>query len=490
MKKATKIIISLITALCVTGTAVAVDLLYSKKTAPTEELTLNTEQEKLRVGIISDLQLPDSSEPSHQTESLEKTLNMLNEKGIDALIISGDFTDLGTKKAWQSFSDIYTKAMKDSNAVPLFIMGNHDYWIRSFFESGDIPTPAKMQRRFTKYTGEYPLSHKVINGYHFIMWGSSNGSYDKSYTNKEWARAEIEKAIADNPQNPVFVITHINPTDTAYGSDEWGNDDINEVLSDYSEVISISSHSHYSVIDERSIWQGAYTAFTTQSLDYIELESGKFNGSIPKDAYGNNMATETPGCLYMEIESSKITINRLEANTGKPLKEPWVINAPFGTKESLSNFTQSRKNEYAAPVMNKNTAVSFETIKDINSKEQKIVSFPAAQDDDFVHSYRIAFKDESNKILSFDETDYDGNIIKYDKNGNKILPDGKGYENAEVKKINNVLYFSDFMRGLGNMSETVSLRLVSNIPENAKYIEISAVDSWGAESEKMSFELN
>ena len=110
---------------------------------------------------------------------------MLKNKGMDALIISGDFTDLSTKNAWGTYKEIYDRVMADSEKpIPLYIMGNHDYWLDYFTKSKEIATPAKLQRRFTEYTGEYPYSHKIINGYHFICWSSSNGSYDKSYTKR------------------------------------------------------------------------------------------------------------------------------------------------------------------------------------------------------------------------------------------------------------------------------------------------------------------
>lgn len=286
MKKITKIIASAVAVLGITGVALGIYFGYAKTTDEMKTYTVETNGGPLRIAVISDLQLPDSADKNtHQYTSFEKTLTMLRDKGMDVLIIAGDFTDLSTKNAWGTYKEIYDKVMADSDQpIPLYIMGNHDYWLDYFIQSKEIATPAKLQRRFTEYTGEYPYSHKVINGYHFICWSSSDGSYDKSYTNEKWIRGELDKAVADDPNKPVFVITHLNPSDTAYGSDEWGNGDIFDVLKDYSQVISISGHSHYSLIDERSIWQDSFTAFTTQSLDYIELESGKFNGSIPKDA--------------------------------------------------------------------------------------------------------------------------------------------------------------------------------------------------------------
>lgn len=483
-KKFVKALCGIAAVLCVAGITVGVHLGYAKTTAETTEYTVNTGENPLRVAVISDLQLPDSeSKTTHQYESFEKTLTMLKNKGMDVLVIAGDFTDLATENAYGSFKEIYDRVMGDEQKpIPLYIMGNHDYWLRNFVECWEVATPAKMQKRFTEFTGEYPYSHKIINGYHFICWSSSDGSYDQSYSDKEWIKNELDEAVAADPTKPIFVISHLNPSDTAYGSDEWGNSDIYDVLKDYPQVISLSGHSHYSLLDERSIWQGSFTAFTTQSLDYIELESGKFNGSIPTDAYGNSLADKLPCCLYMEIEQDKVTVNRLEANTGKELKAPWVIRAPFGSTESLSAYTDERADSNKAPRLSILLKASVSRITDNNGKAQNVLSFKAASDDDFVHSYKLSFLDGDKNVLEFDEADYDGNLVRYDENGNKIRYGSENYENGNTKKITEVLYFSDFVLGLENMSDTVELRLPATVPENAEYVAVTAIDSWSKES--------
>ncbi len=485
MKKAVVCMICIVFALGIIGAGLGLHFGYSKKYDETKTYTVETNGAPLRVAVISDLQLPDTDDKNtHQYESFEKTLSMLKDKGMDALIIGGDFTDIGSKKAWKSFKEIYDRVMgEDKKPIPLYILGNHDYWLSNFVDCWEIPTPATMQKRFTKYTGELPYSHKIINGYHFICWSSSNGSYDKCNTNMQWIKAELDKATADSPDKPIFVITHLNPMGTVYGSDDWGNQDIADVLKDYSNVISISGHSHYSLIDERSIWQDSFTAFTTQSLDYIEIEPGKFNTSIPKDVYGESMADDLPACLYMEIEDGRVTVNRLEANTGKELKEPWVISAPFGSSESLSVYTDARKEQNTAPVMPAVSEAVISDVVDIEDKLQKVISFTSASDDDFVHSYKISFKDADKNIIEFEEVDYNGEPVLYDENGNQVS------ENGNKKMITELLYFSDFVLGLDNMSETTSLRLPVSYPQNAEYAEITAIDSWGAESKSVLCKL-
>lgn len=485
MKKFVKIVAAVLSTACVAvaaaGAYVAVNYTKQRSFGEMQKYTVETNKAPLKVAVISDLQLPDTRDRNtHQYESFETALTMLKNRGMDALIIGGDFTNCGTKKAWETFKEIYDKVMADSKKpIQMYVLGNHDYWLPDFVTGLEIPMPSKMQDRFTEYTGEPVYSHKVINGYHFICWSSSDGSYDKSYANKDAVRAELDKAVADDPEKPVFVITHINPYNTAYGSTEWGNEDIYDVLKDYPQAVSISGHSHFSLIDERSIWQKEFTAFTTQSLDYIELESGKYNGSIPMDAYGNSIADKLPGCIYMSIESKQVTVERLD-NTGNALKKPWVIEAPF---DKPIKFTEARAKANKPPVLDKNLIVKVTDITDVNGYAQRKISFAAGIDDDFVHSYKLQFLDKNKKLLEFEELNYDNDTVMYDRDGKRTTKHGK------PRMISEVIYFSDYVLGLENMSKTAELRLPGNLPDDAEYVVITAMDSWGAESNSITRRL-
>lgn len=487
MKKSAKILISIAVVLAVILGTLGIHFGYAKKQGADEVYNVETGGAPLTVAVVSDLQLPDTtSEDTHQYKSAVATLTMLRDKNPDALLIAGDFTDLGTKDAWSTFEKIYNEVFGGAEAKPisLFTMGNHDYWLDYFIKCGEIATPAKMQKRFTKATGEYPFSHKTINGYHFIQWGSLDGTYDKCNSNEKWIRAEIEKAIAADPAKPVFVTTHLGPTDTVYGSEkDWGNTDIKAILNDYPQVISISAHSHFPISDERSVWQDTFTAFSTQTLDYtcVNVEQNRFNQDLT-DPYGNSRSEKMPACLFMEISSDSVKIERLEANTGKTLKEPWIIEAPFGSKESLSKYTADRASANAAPTMSAAEA-KVTDISDVDGNAQKMVSFAAGSDDDLVHSYKLSFLDESKNALPFSDVTYSGEVKRFDADGNRVWEGNESYDSAKPMDITELYYYSDFFLGPNNMADTVEFRLPKTMPENTKYISITAIDSWGAESE-------
>lgn len=466
-KTAIKIIASVVAA---AGIAAYAALGCSKKYDSLKSYNLDNES-SLKVGILSDTQLPaDGKAGSSQVIALKKALEYMKSAGVEAIILDGDFTDLGTKEAWQSFKTVYEGVFADDEPIRIFAMGNHDYWLAMFKSSHEIATPAKMQRRFTDYTGEYPYSHKIINGYHFIVWSSSNGSYDLSYSNDKRIRAELDAAVADDPDKPIFVITHLNPQSTVYGSDDWGNQDIYDVLKDYPQVISFSGHSHYAICDERSIWQGEFTAVNTQTTDYIELESGKFNGTIPVDAYGNE-ACHYPVCMIMDITSESVTLNRISVNSGKSIKSPWVISAPFGVKSNFVYTNEKRTEKDAAPYFTSEGDAGIFNEKDKDGKTISVLKFDAASDDDFVHSYRLEFLDNKGKALSFKEINYDGT----DKSGKT--------------QLNKIEYFSDFTMGIDNMSKRAALRLPADMPSETSKIRITAIDSWGKESKSIEAEL-
>lgn len=335
----------------------------------------------LNVGIISDIHMPTDINGSDYTENLEATLNIFKQQGIDVLVIAGDFTDLATDYAYQQFVDIYDSVFGEDKPIASFVMGNHDYWLKF---GATVP---KMRRRFTKYTGEKPFNHKVINGYHFIGWSSENGTYDKAYRNEKWVRSAIELAIEDNSDNPVFVTTHIHPKDTVYGSADWGNADVTSILKDYYQVISFSGHSHYSLLDERSIYQGDFTAVNTQTLSYIEMDDGYENGSIPRDYNDCSKISESnPMALIMTINSDAVTMQRVSILNNELIKDPWIVPLPI-SKDTFNYTYDKQKQDREKPVFATQDGVVVTQSTNIYGDDTSLISFKAAQHSDFVHSY-------------------------------------------------------------------------------------------------------
>lgn len=382
-----------------------------------------------RVGIISDTQLPPNEKKLEENDlyvrHLRTALEELENNGVGMILFAGDIGDEGSYFAFKTYQSVIDEVFGEDKPVIQTIMGNHDYWSENDLSASDHI------RSFEKALGQSPWTHYVVNGYHFIGASPNNGSMSCGYKlTSKWLARELEKASEDTPDKPIFVMTHNQPKGTCYGSEDWGDSSLNEVMSKYPNAVIFSGHSHYSILDERSIWQGDYTVLSTQSLSYTELEAGKENGSIPPNPEANPMG------YILEFTNSEVKIHRMSfdgTNLGTEQKSNMLWTLPLPYKNDGRYAFESRKEKNSAPVIT-DTACSAKT-----GKDSITLSFAAAADDDFVHSY-------------------------------KVVIDGK-----EEK-----LFFSDYYNGIGSMSKTVELTLKSDGQKHD--YKIYALDSWGAQS--------
>jgi len=290
----------------------------------------------LKIGVIGDTQLINLSTDDafylKFEKNFKKSLEILKEKKINVLIIDGDITNVGLPECYDNylaqFNSVYGNEKKENIPILNLIMGNHDYW--SLQRNYSKKINEEKQILFEEKTKEKPFSHKIINGYHFINWSCENESLYNPIKDFNWFEKEIKIALNNNNNKPIFVTTHFPPENTVYGSEEWGEKNLNKYFEKYPQIINFSGHSHFSLIDERSIYQKDYTAIQTQSLSYIELEQGKENGSIPKDEFDNEMISAN-NCmgLICDVNDSKIVIKRISFEKNEFYGNDWIIDVPI-----------------------------------------------------------------------------------------------------------------------------------------------------------------
>lgn len=429
MKKAMKIIICILLVIVIAA-AGFVGYEYTNLIGKTEIQSFETQNASFKVAVISDTQLPPTEEDLKNDDTylqnLKRALTVIKNNDVDMILFPGDIGDLGTRFAFQTYVDAIDEVFGDDKPIIQTIMGNHDFWNKN------VSSAINHIKAFEEITGNSPWTHYVVNGYHFIGASPNYGSMSSGYAiTAKWLDKELEKASTDSDGKPIIVMTHNQPKNTSYGSEDWGDKTLNDVLSKYPNVINFSGHVHYSLLDERSIWQGEYTVINTQSLSYTEMERGKENGTIPPNA------DATPMGYIMEFSDNSIEIHRVnfaDSNMGYEEKADmlWSFSLPY---ENDGRYAfDARKAENKAPVMN-------DTAGNVSSNDNKIVlSFAAGTDDDFVHSYKVVIDDKDTKY-----------------------------------------FFSDFYNGIDAMKITVELELEND--GNAHSYKIYAVDSWGEESE-------
>lgn len=419
---------------------------------PEEMQTVNLATHRegtLRVGIISDTQLPPTAKLEKENggkykENLKRALELLKTQNIDVLLHVGDVGDMCSKYAYETYREVFASVFSDEATRPyeLAIMGNHDTWFNSDWET----TPAK-QKLFQRVIGTNPNRHVVINGFHFICASpDETGNQDGySQTMRGWIRQELAAAKEQTPEGyPIFLITHHNVPDTAYGSSDWGAEYVRQAVDGYDQVVSISGHSHYSILDERSIDQNRITAFTTQSLAYIDMERNMYNAFNgfrydskakktvfdPSSCYSSAPAMEesAPMCLIMDVTSKDTTVQRWNVLAGKEEKadQRWTLTYPMDP----GNFTYRYADRAAAAGVPEftqdarltfNPAISsYEQMADGSTPTLQGVTFPAATvTNSTVNSYTLKLKNKTTG-LEYTYTTYSDYYLGADRHSDTV----------------------------------------------------------------------
>ena len=100
--------------------------------------------------------------------------------------------------------------------------------------------------------------NKKVKGYSFVgaHWGEN--------LDEKALRAFMDAHRAELAgTRPFFFVQHAHPKNTCYGPTAWDQRNggcTAAVLSDYPNAVAFSGHTHYSLVDERSVWQGAFTS--------------------------------------------------------------------------------------------------------------------------------------------------------------------------------------------------------------------------------------
>ena len=342
---------------------------------------------RLKIGIVSDIHvIAENTDRICQgnTRTFRHALRWFDAQGVDAVIIAGDMADAGLVSQLQCVADAWNavfpggrSALDGRKVERCFIYGNHDwdgysYNYRVFGVSSRDLYPDHIQANGMKKTWEQvfeeeyrPVYRKEVKGYTFVgsHWDGANGSGRKGGADIAPFFAEHGKSI--DPALPFFYFQHPHPKDTCYGAWAWGHDNgiSTRVLSAYPNAIAFSGHSHYSLLDERGIWQGTFTSIGTGSLRYAgdpysEFESvggyentrfgwaGMRKGSTPKLMEPVRAGDCRCGQL-MSVYDDRIVLTRRDFVSGLDLGPDRVMPLPVAESKPFA-FTEHAK-RFPAP---------------------------------------------------------------------------------------------------------------------------------------------
>lgn len=311
----------------------------------------------VKIGIISDIHIRHMD----SVKTLHHTFEYFDEVGVDGVIIAGDMADWGFYSQLalvaETWYDVFPgdKGSDGRHVEKLFVYGNHDREGYTYGNARGVKVTKEMiaeeaiwprkekvwQELFhEKWT---PIYMKDVKGYKFI------GGHWYSWTDMAGLAEFLQKVEGQLPTDgkPFFYFQHFHPKDTCSGPWVWGQGggNVTKALNKYPNCVCFSGHSHTSLTDERSIWQGAFTSIGTASLSYISLWSGRENSSEPWTTQMSRIGTrDGKQGQIMSVYDDCIALERREFVYDQPLGDNWIIPLPLNRQDRPFVFETRRKN--------------------------------------------------------------------------------------------------------------------------------------------------
>lgn len=305
---------------------------------------------------------------------------------LDAVLFAGDLTEGGYDEQFVAFENTVKNCVREGTEILAIVAKNHDgYQSRT--------KSLEYCRQINSKSSDW---HVVINGYHFIGLSACENE-DKGYTMEQrfWLEEQLNDAVTDDPDKPVFVTHHEHVMNTVYGSklnvDGWGNLSFRDILERYRQVVDISGHSHYPLNDPRSIYQGTFTAIGTGSMNYMEFTVDGQNGIHTDDGGENAQA------WLIEVDAD----NRIRLRGFDVYHEEWLCDYLITDLNDATSYAYTQRNQKklsSAPVFDNDAGIC---VKSADSEGKYIISVPAAKSTDGkpIFLYRISIKDGSGKEI-------------------------------------------------------------------------------------------
>ena len=322
------------------------------------------ETPRLRFGVVSDVHVRLAMDrvslfEGYDTTTFERALVWFRDQGVDAVMLCGDMADKGFHEELSAVAAAWWKVFPDDRAPDgrhverLFVTGNHDWegWRYQDYGRKIFPDARELDRHKLSldYVGwwrkafheDYArIFRRAVKGYDFVgaQWDGAGyrGSDEIGVRGVPEFFAAHGKSF--DPSKPFFFFQHPHPKNTCYGPWAWGHDDgeTTRALSPFANAIAFSGHSHYSLTDERSIWQGAFTSVGASSLRYGVMTAepigigGYENSHAPDKTLDRFKLMERihgSDCrqgMLVSVYDDCVTYARREFLTGDALGDLWV----------------------------------------------------------------------------------------------------------------------------------------------------------------------
>ena len=315
---------------------------------------IGEDRPELRFGVVSDIHVTTPA----SVALFEASLLYFRSRGVDAVMVPGDITDWGTCGSLQLVADAWNRVFpKSSGVVPLFCTGNHDYegWVYDDMamemHANGISEDEALVKHDLKACWERifdepwaPVRARTVKGYTFV-----SGEWKGYARLGDWLK---EHGEALRGEKPFFYFQHPPLKGTTSDSFGWADNGTGlAALKDFPNAIAFSGHAHHTFNDERSIWQGAFTAIATPSLSYMGVPKDCENGSGNRDGSCTKAMPSVPARrdlrggqgFVVNVYRDRVEIERRDLEEGGAEGAPaWVVPLPAGQKKPYDPETRAQ----------------------------------------------------------------------------------------------------------------------------------------------------
>ena len=295
------------------------------------------EKPLLRIGVMTDTHIGRTKASCGRVTLAYQLFRRL---GADLMVTVGDVADFhyptGYRAYRETVEEVFAGVAAADRPRELFVYAAHDYFNyggrkkRSLWSRDATPAFADMQRLIG--AGNGPYAHGAVKGFPYVVFPQS---MTEGLDLKRCDRM-IADAVAANPGKPVFVFAHIPPGGTTRGG--GGSRAKREMLNKYPQVVNISGHTHGSLADERSIWQGEFTSVNAGCLQ--NWGGGLAGNNVPRN--------QNYGVVIIDVFPARIVFRRFDVRDGEESNDPWMIPWPFDPAAAPYRAA-GRKEKSAAP---------------------------------------------------------------------------------------------------------------------------------------------
>ena len=327
-------------------------------------LGIGGERPDIVFGVISDIHIttPES------TAAFRAALGYFRDRKVDAVVVSGDLSDWGLKSGLKYMADAWESVFPGGRGADgrkverLFCTGNHDYdgwWYGDMtldmhvqgYSEDEALSRLGMKACWEEIFGEpfAPVRRRTVKGFDFISaeWKEGNG----------WEK-ETEAWFAQNgstldPKKPFFFFTHYPLGGTTSCSRREGKNAFPEIKAFRSmpNAVAFSGHCHWTLNDERSIWQDGYTAIAVPSMSYTSMPRGYENGGGDRTGKCKSSMEIIPARpqlreaqgYVVSVFGDRMEVERRDFTEGVEAAPAWIVTPPAGAASRYAFDNSARR---------------------------------------------------------------------------------------------------------------------------------------------------